>query len=236
MKKNANKLVFLIEVMAFAACMPYHAKKSEIHNPSLNKNSDIAIKSRIKVWNQMSSTLHSQPRSKHSSKHRRKENELQSLYRQNKSAFPADMIERDILHTLEVNKVTQKNIGNFLDKLHSGELRREIAWESVSSKKKNKDIKLSTNGRRHNFSDRMVKDDRDRRGRNRDKGNSKGFVQKIGGSHGCNSKSSNLARRSGKKFETGGGSLSFAHLVSKSGVLRDQSSRFTLTPSILFSM
>ena len=84
----------------------------------------------------MSSSHHQQSRSKTSHKNRRKENDLQNLYRQNKSAFPEQMEERDILHTLEVNKVTQKNIGSFLGKLLNGELRLETAWSDVGSKKK----------------------------------------------------------------------------------------------------
>ena len=44
----------------------------------------------------MSSSHHQQSRSKTSHKNRRKENDLQNLCRQNKSAFPEQMEERDI--------------------------------------------------------------------------------------------------------------------------------------------
>jgi hypothetical protein len=127
----------------------------------------------------MSSSYHQQSRSKTSHKNRRKENDLQNLYRQNKSAFPEQMEERDILHTLEVNKVTQKNIGSFLGKLLNGELRLETAWSDVGSKKKKKEARPSVkDARRHGGNDRANRDDRGNRSRNRDKNSAKKFFPK----------------------------------------------------------
>ena len=182
----------------------------------------------------MSSSHHQHSRSKTSHKNRIKENELQHLYRQNKSAFPEQMEERDILHTLEVNKVTQKNIGSFLGKLLNGELRLETAWSDVGSKKKKKEARPPVkDARRHGGNDRANRDDRGNRRETVIK-----IVQKIlpkssninNGNYKTSvptGRLSSTSRRSGKKTETNttGGSLNFAQLIKSSGNSSNNGSR-----------